>query len=109
MTDSANTPDATATIRPRLFIPLGPDATPEINLQGVNCTARRAIEDAVQFLIEQLDALDPDPDLEPYLAGGPAPGYGIEGLDLEQDEDGEPSLGWTLGTDQSGRKFHAGL
>lgn len=33
-------------------------------------TVRRSIEDEIERLISLLDFVEPDPDLEPYLAGG---------------------------------------
>ena len=59
--------------------------------------ARRAIEAEIERLISLLDLMDPDPDLEPWLAGGTEV---VDTLDKEQDtcddeDDGsaEPSLG----------------
>ncbi len=54
---------------------------------------REAIEDEIQRLIGILDAIDPDPDLEPSLGWSPYNGL-PNGVDLEGDEpDDEPSLG----------------
>lgn len=67
---------------------------------------RDAIENEIERLIDLLDVVDPDPDLEPYLAGFDwqgddregdldAPGY--PGLSEGDDNpDDEPSLGWNL-------------
>lgn len=56
-------------------------------------TVRRSIEDQIERLIALLDYVEPDPDLEPWLAGGTeVVGTG----DREGDAtDLEPSLGWT--------------
>ena len=54
---------------------------------------RRAIEDEIERLIALLDLVDPDPDLEPYLADGAELS---DGGDREGDtSDDEYSLGWT--------------
>ena len=62
-------------------------------------TLSRALDAFIAAAIEIKDALDGDPDLEPYLAGADS--------DLEaEDEHDEPSLGWTtsgsLGYDPTG-------
>lgn len=64
-----------------------------------NPTVRRSIEDEIERLISLLDLTDPDPDLEPYLAGG-AEVVGTDDRegDASDDEDGadaEYSLGWS--------------
>lgn len=61
---------------------------------------RARLEAEVERLIALLDAMDGDPDLEPWLADN---GAGVwddrEGGDVldegEPDEDSEPSLGWS--------------
>ncbi|UDL87974.1 hypothetical protein LGH82_22815 [Mesorhizobium sp. PAMC28654] len=53
---------------------------------------RRSIEDEIERLISLLDLLDPDPDLEPYLADGAEHGGDDREGDTSDDED---SLGWT--------------
>ncbi len=58
---------------------------------GAHHATRRALSAAIEAAIAVLDELDPDPDLEPTLAGCPSPGSLDEG---EPDEDGEPTLGW---------------
>ncbi len=77
---------------------------------------RRKIEQHVDASIDLLDTLDPDPDLEPDLAGYSTGMDSREGddPDLEPDSDDEPSLGWQgpsgwLGesTDQSMPDFYA--
>ena len=63
---------------------------------------------AVEYLLGELDAVDGDPDLEPYLAGwrfGPADDLEDDGEEYEAGGDDEPALGWTLGGNQSGRKW----
>ncbi|MFK0687965.1 hypothetical protein ACFX5Q_07140 [Mesorhizobium sp. IMUNJ 23033] len=62
-------------------------------------TVRRSIEDEIERLITLLDFVEPDPDLEPYLAGG-AEVVGTDDRegDASDDEDGhdaEYSLGWS--------------
>jgi hypothetical protein len=53
-------------------------------------TSRAAIATSIERLIDLLDALDDDPDLEPYLAD-----YSGQGDDREGDDsDLEPSCGW---------------
>lgn len=56
-------------------------------------TVRRSIEDEIERLISLLDLTDPDPDLEPYLAGG----IEVVGTDDREGDasDDEWSLGWT--------------
>ena len=68
-------------------------------------TVRRAIEDEIERLISLLDVIDPDPDLEPWLAGG-AEVVGTDDRegDTSDDEDGqdsEYSLGWSEPCSQS--------
>lgn len=56
-----------------------------------------SIGNAIELLIAKLDAMEPDPDLEPYLAGchGGDRMIDLEGGDgYEGDCDREPSLGW---------------
>lgn len=60
-------------------------------------TTRARLADAIEAAIAALDALDDDPDLEPILAGYPAPGALDEGEPDEEAEDGfdaEQALGW---------------
>ncbi|CAN7597013.1 hypothetical protein LJR234_004599 [Mesorhizobium amorphae] len=60
---------------------------------------RRSIEDEIERLISLLDFVEPDPDLEPYLAGR---GEVVGTDDREGDDsDYEPSLGWALATNQT--------
>jgi hypothetical protein len=61
---------------------------------------RREAEEAVFRLIELLDLDEPDPDLEPYLAGFES----TSERELDNSDD-EPSLGWTHLLDQSHRKW----
>lgn len=62
-------------------------------------TVRRSIEDEIERLISLLDFVEPDPDLEPWLAGG---GEVVGTDDREMDaSDDEPSLGWTAATNQT--------
>ena len=53
---------------------------------------RRAVEDEIERLIALLDLMEPDPDLEPWLAGGTE----VVGTDDREGDAGdlEPSLGW---------------
>ncbi|BCG88529.1 hypothetical protein MesoLj113c_46390 [Mesorhizobium sp. 113-3-9] len=46
-------------------------------------TVRRSIEDEIERLISLLDFVEPDPDLEPYLAGG----IEIVGTDDREQDD----------------------
>lgn len=56
---------------------------------------RQQIEDEIERLIDLLDAVDPDPDLEPSLGSNGHSHLGVAGWeDLEGDDcDLEPSLG----------------
>ena len=58
-----------------------------------NSAVRRAIEDEIERLILLLDLVEPDPDLEPCLAGG----VEVVGTDDREGDtsDDEWSLGWT--------------
>jgi|GEM_PF-6948575 len=62
-------------------------------------TVRRSIEDEIERLISLLDFVEPDPDLEPYLAGGiEVVGTDDREGDSSDDEpsaDAEYSLGWS--------------
>lgn len=72
----------------------------------VPLTNRKAIADSIERLIDMLDAMSPDPDLEPYL------GYGDDregdlsdwepDHDNEEGADSEFSLGWSEGQSQTG-------
>lgn len=79
-------------------------------------TVRRSIEDEIERLISLLDFVEPDPDLEPYLAGG---GEVVGTDDREEDdcdlEDGHDaelpqgeSCAWTDNPDvpQEGQRWH---
>ncbi|MER8464153.1 hypothetical protein [Mesorhizobium sp. M1396] len=63
-------------------------------------TIRRSIEDEIERLISLLDLVEPDPDLELYLAGGGAEVFGINDREGDASDD-EPSLGWTVATNQT--------
>jgi hypothetical protein len=67
-------------------------------------TVRRSIEDEIERLISLLDIMDPDPDLEPYLAGGvEVVGTDDREGDSSDDEeavDAEYSLGWPESSSQ---------
>ena len=68
---------------------------PQANDNHITPIRRQFIEDRIERLIAILDAADPDPDLEPSLAGG------ICTDDREGDSaDDEPELGWTGDVDQ---------
>ncbi len=54
---------------------------------------RRSIEDEIERLIALLDLVDPDPDLEPWLAGG-AEVCGTDDREGDSSDD-EYSLSWT--------------
>ncbi|TPN58620.1 hypothetical protein FJ976_01535 [Mesorhizobium sp. B1-1-9] len=69
------------------------------HLHLANPTLRRSIEDEIERLISLLDFVEPDPDLEPYLAGG-AEVVGTDdregdNCDDEEGADAEYSLGWS--------------
>lgn len=49
------------------------------------CEARHAVADMVEFLLALLDATEPDPDLEPNLAGGHGWGDNPALDDAEED------------------------
>ena len=59
---------------------------------------RAAIERTLHEMVELLDAIDPDPDLEPTMGD-------VENsrLDKHESDDDEPSLGWTAVEAQHGR------
>jgi hypothetical protein len=61
-------------------------------------SVRRSIEDEIERLISLLDLAEPDPDFEPWLAGGAE----VCGADDREGDgcDGEASLGWSAGTNQ---------
>ncbi|WP_027057399.1 hypothetical protein [Mesorhizobium loti] len=62
-------------------------------------TVRHSIEDEIERLISLLDLTEPDPDCEPWLAGGAEV---VGKNDREGDaSDDEPSLGWTVATNQT--------
>jgi len=75
-------------------------------------TDRTAIATSIERLIDMLDAMDGDPDLEPYLAGwertggddreGDLDANGYPGLsEGDGNSDDEPSLGWNDAVNQS--------
>jgi len=58
-----------------------------------DASVRRSIEDEIERLIGLLDLVEPDPDLEPWLAGD-ASNTGdreSDNCDLEEQHDAEPS------------------
>ncbi|MGB7698871.1 MAG: hypothetical protein WBL57_06095 [Methylovirgula sp.] len=64
---------------------------------NLSASTREKIETALDKLIALLDAIDPDPDFEPWLAGAANDG----GQDLEGDpSEEEPSLGATEALNQ---------
>lgn len=75
-------------------------------------TVRRSIEDEIERLISLLDLVDPDPDMEPYMAGGAE----VVGTDDREGDTSELeySLGWTstgafgLGEDLEGNLAGSG-
>jgi len=76
-----------------------PDFIPTINIDGgtvfLTCKEghRLSISTTIERLIDMLDAMEPDPDLEPYLGSGDDR-EGCGGA-WGGDEDHEPSLGWS--------------
>ncbi|QND67628.1 hypothetical protein HB777_29295 [Mesorhizobium loti] len=59
-------------------------------------TVRRSIEDEIERLISLLDFLDPDPDLEPYLAGsievvGSDDREGDDERELDDEREADPT------------------
>lgn len=79
-------------------------------------SVRRSIEDEIERLISLLDFVEPDPDLEPFLAGGGevcrTDDREEDDCDLEEQHDAEPSegdsCGWTDNPDvpQEGQRWH---
>jgi hypothetical protein len=65
----------------------------------VDPLVRRSIEDEIERLISLLDLAEPDPDFEPWLAGG-AEVVGINDREGDASDD-EPSLGWTVAINQT--------
>ena len=61
----------------------------------LNAARRKQLEDALHQIVELLDALDGDPDFEPYMAGTPA-----NEDEREPSSDFEPSLGATQDANQ---------
>src|SRR5262245_13748998 len=57
---------------------------------------KREADTAATRLIDLLDLHELDPDLEPYLGSGHGGGD-----DREWEDEGEPSLGWTLTINQA--------
>ncbi|MBT1155709.1 hypothetical protein J1C56_08905 [Aminobacter anthyllidis] len=57
---------------------------------------RRRIEAAIEQLIALLDSFDPDPDLEPYLAGTGGSHKPLDDREAD-DSDLEPYPAWTVG------------
>ncbi|RUW65865.1 hypothetical protein EN858_17370 [Mesorhizobium sp. M4B.F.Ca.ET.215.01.1.1] len=59
---------------------------------------RRAVEDEIERLIALLDLMEPDADLEPWLAGGievvGTDDREQDNSDIEEGGDSERSLGW---------------
>jgi hypothetical protein len=62
-------------------------------------TSRKAIEDQIEALIARLDDMEPDPDLEPEMAGWDGNTDDREGDDEREGDksDDEPTLGWERG------------
>jgi hypothetical protein len=69
-------------------------------------TPRAALEGAIEAAIALLDASEPDPDLESYLAGHNGPGYAPDAEGPEEDH--EPSLGAPNDYHGSGSQEHWG-
>ena len=65
---------------------------------------RRSIEDEIERLISLLDFVEPDPDLEPDLAGGDevvgSDDREGDSSDDEEGSDAEHSLGWSESSSQ---------
>ncbi|RVD31405.1 hypothetical protein [Mesorhizobium sp. M4B.F.Ca.ET.017.02.2.1] len=68
------------------------------HLRLTDPAVRRSIEDEIERLITLLDFVEPDPDLEPWLAGGTevvgTDDREGDASDLEDGGDSECYLGW---------------